>query len=758
MTQPLDIDNFNGGITDFYVGAPSNKYKTADNLVINKYSDTIGKLITRPGSVINDATYYQIPAGNQRVGYIKFFENTALFGSANKLYYVNGGWVTIQGPSSNNLFPAAITTSNYWSSATWNRHLFIVNDGFSKPQKIYPNASNVLTLRTAGLPDLANAPTVTAGGVGTNTYIYSFIYYYTYTVDTRIFEDRGAVTQVTVTTTTAPNVNPIAITNIPAISNGATDNYDTASANLKVEIYRTINNGTDFYRVGTVNNGTTTFSDTVADTALINNLSLYTAGGVVENDTPPLCKLIHIIGDVGLYAHIKEGTEIIKNRVRQSIPGDIDSVPGSFFVDIDDEIVGLSSVKGIPILLGTKSAYRVDGQFDELGRGSASATKISDSCSCVSSQSVVQTLTGVFWAGKDGFYYSDGYNVTQISKGWRNTFKLLVEATADQLKIQGKYDPINNRIWWAVNQDGADNDKCYILDLNWGISDDMPFTPASGGNIPTNFSPTSLEFNADTMYRGDSRGYIFRHTSTAFSDPLVDTSIAPSSWGLATIIHNYVSVAVNMGTNYQRKWAPRIIIAAKIDTNLALQLTSINDDGKSIRDLKPIRYRGGILWGDTDTYWSDANLVWDQSGSLIEQRRFPAGSLRFSYKQIQMTNAIVAIINSDLIGTVATNTATKTITLNNVSYSWPDTIIGYVIAFEADGYNQAFTVTTRNSDTVVTVSDVGNALPSGATQKMVIRGYPKNEILNLTSYTIHFTQFGDTQKSFATSDTGEVGT
>jgi hypothetical protein len=753
MTQPLDIDNFNGGVTDFYVGAPPNKAKTCDNLVINKYSDTIGKLITRPGSVINDVTYYQVPAGNQRVGYIKVFENTALFGSANNLYYVNSGWVTLQGPTPHSLFPSSITTSNYFSSAVWNRHLFIVNDGFSKPQKIYPNASNVLTLRTAGLPALASSPTVTRGGAGANSYIYAFIYYYTYTVDTRIFEDRGAVTEVTLSAAAAPDALTVAITAIPAISNGTDDNYDTASANLKVEIYRTINNGTDFYRVGTVNNGTTSFNDNVSDATLVNNISLYTSGGVVENDTPPLCKYILVVGDIGYYAHIKEGSEIIKNRLRQSIPGDVDSVPGSFFVDIDDEIVGLGAAKDIPILLGTKTAYRVDGQFDELGNGGMTARKISDSCSCISGQSVVQTLIGVFWAGKDGFYFSDGFNVIQISKGLRNTYKQLVEAVSDQKKIQGKYDPINNRIWWGVNKDSTDNDMCFILDLNWGLSDDMPFTTASNGG---DFSPTSLEFDGTTMYRGDSRGYIFRHTDTALSDPLVDTSVPPSGWGLAAIIFDYISAAINFGTNYSRKWAPRIVVAAKTDTNLSLQVQSINDDGRSILNLKPIRYRGGTLWGDSDVRWGDPTLVWNQAGSLIDQLRFPAKSLRFSYKQIRLTNAFVAVISSDLIGTVTTDATAKTVTLDG-SFTWPDIIVGYVIAFSTDDYVKEFEVTDRNSDTVLTLSDTGNEMSNSVGIEMVVRGFPKNEILDLTGYTIHYTQFGLTQKSFSSSETGEVG-
>lgn len=75
ITQPLPLEDFSGGMTDYYLGGPLNKYQRADNCLIVKHGD-VGKLYTRPGSEIYDATYYQIPAGAQRLGTLKYFNST----------------------------------------------------------------------------------------------------------------------------------------------------------------------------------------------------------------------------------------------------------------------------------------------------------------------------------------------------------------------------------------------------------------------------------------------------------------------------------------------------------------------------------------------------------------------------------------------------------------------------------------------------------------------------------------------------------
>lgn len=744
--QPLTIEDFSGGITDYYIGGKLNKYRKANNFIIYKH-DVLGKLYMRPGSTFYSSAHPQIPAGAQRIGTMKYFESTLFVHSARDFYYFNAGWTTLVGPTGNKVFPSGTTVNNIVSIASWNKHLFICSDAFTKPQKIF-FTSGVPQLRTAGMPFLASAPTVTPAA-GSESYLYRFVYEYTYVSSGLTFLDIGPVTEVAV-----DNANlPIAITAIPVLSNGTVDNYDTTT--VKVGIYRTTDGGATFYKVGTVTNGTTSYNDNTADSTLIDNELLYTEGGVVENDPPPLAKVVHVKEHVAYYANTSETDGLHPNRVYQSVPDDMDSVPGTFFIDMDDEIISVSSVSDTTVLLGKKYTYRLDGSYDELGRGSLVSMKIGDTAGCLSSQSVVQTTDGVFWAGPDGFYWSDGFKVTRINRSWNQTYASLTTDTPSlrRARIQGKYDSLTRRIWWAMQEGGGtDNNKCYILDLNWGMSDDMPFTSASNGDY---FAPSAIEFANDQLIRADRRGYVFQHSSLLYTDLRVDEASPTNEWIQATIFYDYQSVAMNFGTDFIRKYVTRISVAAQNETNLSLQTISNNDDARQVTNLSPIRYRGNLVWGEPDVYWGDPNLIWNRFGIISDFRRMPQANLRCLYKQIYFQPAFVAILNSDLLGTCTVDNSLSTATLDDSSFDWPTNSLDYVIAFENDNYSAEFTITDRTSD-VLTFLDTKGIAPVGS-QQWVIRGYPKGEILNLISYTLNWTPGSRTQDSYQRGDQGEVG-
>lgn len=68
------------------------------------------------------------------------------------------------------------------------------------------------------------------------------------------------------------------------------------TSKVKVCIYRTAASGTIFYFVGSVDNditaSTVAFTDTSADSTILNNIQLYTSGGTVENIGAPACQAI----------------------------------------------------------------------------------------------------------------------------------------------------------------------------------------------------------------------------------------------------------------------------------------------------------------------------------------------------------------------------------------------------------------------------------------------------------------------------------
>jgi hypothetical protein len=754
MLQKVEMEDFSGGVTDYYLNAPGNKMRRADNVLLSQYA-TMGKPFTRFGSRIYLDTAPQIPSGSQRIAMTFFYEDILFMQSSTHLYFEDGtGWTEVLGPTGNNAFIGA-STSTQFNYTHWNHHTLIANDDRSLVQKMIIDETGTPQIFQAGLPAVNMASVVLTPGAGANVWLYKFVYRQAYTViGDVIFADYGPESvPFTVTGTTT-----VAITGLPVLSNGSATNYRTSD--ILIDIYRTVNAGATYYLVGSVTNGTTTFNDTVSDATLITRTRLYTTGGVVSNDPPPKCLAVHVSKDsVAYYVNIEDSTgQIMTNRCLLSVPGDIDSVPGSFFVDANDTIVGVSSTKSNTILLCKNSVYRLDGIYDELGRGGAAAERISDTAGCLNGQCAVQALDGVFWLGNDGVYFTDGFQVIRLNQDYDKTYRSWVTAsgridTTRTRRYQGKYDSTKNRIWWTIQQAGIDVDSCYVLDLNWGVRGFATFTTASGNS----FAPTAIEFINGNMIRCDRRGYVFEHQDGLYSDPLIDISLSPDEWSEETIMFDIESISYNFGTSAIRKYVTAMNITCESSTNLSLALQSNNDDSRIVADLLPIRYRGNVTWGDPDIYWGDPSLEWNRQGLISAKRRMPARSLRCNYKSIRLRNAKVAILNSDQIGNVNVDAVAKTATLvASGTFDWPSNAVDYYISFQSDGYVAEYLITERAAD-VLTYSDLGDTSVSLPDQKWVLRGYPKGEVLNLLNFSIVYEISGPTLDTYKNADSGEVG-
>lgn len=587
----------------------------------------------------------------------------------------------------------------------------------------------------------------------TNNYVYAFHYFYQYTVGTTQYQDFGPVTYVSRTNVPAVTASVTAsVSGIPVLANGATDNYETAV--IKVYIYRTINNGLTFYKIGEVTNGTTTFVDNNPDGAITTQLLLYTNGGTLDYDPPPLCKYIHIVNGVAYYAHIKEGAQIFKNQVRQSIQGDPDSCPIGLTIDVLEEIVGLSSYTDNPLVFTNKRVYRLNGQYDELGQGQVTFEDITKTVGCMSHNSIVQTRFGVFWAGDDGFYWTDGFSFKKVSDSLNERYKNLVLNSTRKSRIYGAYDTTENKIHWAVTYDDSatDNDAFFTLDLRWGISDACTFTTRNNGDA---FSPTAILFYQGDLIRADRRGYVFKHSSAFTTDPDVNPLLAYSLWNKKTIVPRYVSTIFNFGLPQVRKWVPKILLSMQNVTNVSVQISSINDDSSAKNDLLEIRYRGNVLWGDPEPIWGQDLPYWSFFNLIEEMRRFPAKTLRCSFKQIEITQAFTNIYNSDGYGAGTVDSTTKTVSITG---TWPSDVVDYFIYFDTDNYTKGYEITTRNSNTLLTYLDPTTLQPSGSNVKWVIKGYPKGEIFNILSYVLYYAPLTDQSfKTFRTEQDSSGG-
>jgi hypothetical protein len=585
----------------------------------------------------------------------------------------------------------------------------------------------------------------------TNNYLYAFHYFYQYTVGTTQYEDYGPVTYVSRTNVPAVTATVTAsVSGIPVLSNGATDNYETAV--VKVYIYRTINNGLTFYKIGEVTNGTTTFVDNKPDGGITTALLLYTNGGTLDYDPPPLCKYVHIVNGVAYYANIKEGTEFFRNQVRQSIQGDPDSCPIGLTVDVLEEIVGLSSYTDNPLVFTNKRVYRLNGQYDELGQGQVTFEDITKTVGCMSHNSIVQTRFGVFWAGDDGFYWTDGFSFKKVSDSINERYKKLVASSTRKSRIYATYDTTENNIIWAVTYDDSatDNDAFFTLDLRWGISDSCTFTTRTNGDT---FAPTAIIYYQGDLIRADRRGYVFKHSSSFTTDPQVNTLVPYSQWTRKTIVPRYVSTIFNFGMPMVRKWVPKMLLSMQNVTNVSVQISSINDDSSASNDLLEIRYRGNVLWGDPEPIWGEDLPYWSFFNLIEEMRRFPAKTLRCSFKQIEITQAFTNIYNSDGYGTGTVDSALKQVTLVG---EWPTDILDYFIYFDTDGYTKGYEIIARNTNNILTYLDPATSQPTGTGVKWLIKGYPKGEIFNILSYVLYYAPLTD--QSFKTYRTEQDST
>lgn len=749
--QSVAFEDFSGGLTDYPLSAGKNKCKVLNNVLLRQYEGG-GKPYTRPGSGVLP---FQILAGEERISTLFIHKGILFSQSGTHLYWYNetalpsNPWTEILGPTGNDAFPQADTDSGI-TYGIWNSHVLMTNTGPQTgiPKKLYLNASNTPTVVEAGLPTpVYSSPT--PGYTSGAKRLMKLVFKRDYTVEGDVdFLDISEPTASIELLTTYP----VAV-NFTPYTNGSDRNYDTA--NMKFQVYLTESDGTTFYYAGEAANSAGTISiATITDANLILNPQLYTNGGVVGNSSPPQSDVVHVCDEVGYYGGVYEGIQYLGYRVMASVPSDIDSVPSTFYTDLDDTVMAISSVKSTVVVLGRSNAYRLQNNQDELGQGLLTYEKISDTTSCVSGPSAVQTVFGVFWAGYDGIYYTDGYEVRKLNIEFDKTYKTWTHTDGQidyvkSAKIQGAYNRAKNTIAWTVGTTGEDY-QLYILDLTYGIRQNSAFTTWGG----VNFECTSLTYYNGNLYRGDSNGYVFIHSDTAYTDPVVNNLVAPASWKTSEIRYNITTADYDFGTSVTRKYHPLVSVVCEATTNLSLQITANSDSGRVTGELKPIRTRSTIIWGTSGIYWGAPGIYWNARGGVVHQkRRMPAGSLRSTYMSLSFTNAKVAIISSDVLGTVDVDGGLNTATLTTGGLTFSTGLIGYSICFSSDGYVTEYPITGATGNEIEFTGTVASATG----ESWVIRGYPRGEVLNLLNATINYEMFGPTQSTYTTSQSGEVG-
>jgi hypothetical protein len=633
------------------------------------------------------------------------------------------------------------------------------------------------------------------------TYGWSAFYRYTSTVEQngQIYLDQGPpIFSTSIQTTPSYPVNTVlaspnstyfnsativtenpnaTISGIPGLVNTTLTNYDTVvsvtpiptipgsagyNQNLTVELYRTTDGGTTFYYLDSVTNVATSYSDStneayprLGDDALNTRKVIYTSGGVVAWDQPPQCKYVHQVNNIIYYGAVTDTGQFFPQRIRASVQSQPGAAPATFFDDLEDELTGLSSHRSNLIAMCRNSVYRCAGNFTSTGQGSMSHERISNAMGCLNAKSIVQTEIGVFYAGTDGFYYTDGYQVIKISLDLDASYQALTKTAAQRARIYGCYDKNTRRVWWAMQsaENGQDNDVFFIFYLNYGVKPSGVFTKAL---TTSSWMPASAVFFKGNLVIGDSRGYLFKTDPNAKDDPKVDTSTSPANWITVYMPWAFRTCGLDMGTTGKRKWVTKIHTIGQNVGNAAIQVNSINDAGSlpdgssSSLPLAPIQYTKNLMWGDPTVVWGDSSVAWKYDGTMDVWRRFPSRSLRSDFKAVEYVPGNFVIYKYDnypAFSFASVSSVGKTATLATpagyASFIWPLEVVDYYISFDTDAYATKYLITALDvTKKIITFSDAGNTVTTNGAAKWQISGVRKNQRVRITAFNIHAATLG----------------
>ncbi|MBX3017980.1 MAG: hypothetical protein KF767_08830 [Bdellovibrionaceae bacterium] len=741
----LDVADFSGGMTDNFVTAPLNKFEAADNFVITNDR----RLESRQGSGVMDPDVPRLSTEARADSIVKF-KGTRYFQSANKLFSVGSGVETeIQGPASVSLYGSGVLAFNQNSYAEWNNHLFMTNDARRKPAFLYKDGSTV-SLRTLGLPRITNAEaalvTMSAGTGHSRNYV--FVRSQTYSINGVEFTQRSAVSTIKSYFGALPN----SIGALPVLVNSGNTHFDTAT--VKIEIYRTANTGATYYKVGEVTNGTTTFSDSVSDIDLQLNEVIYTDSDELDYDMPPECKFLLQNDGVLFFLNVKDAFgDTYPNMIVQANPDQPYAAPGGNSATVDGDLTGGGVAGQFPVVFTEKRTYRLQGIYDSTGAGGITPVEISRTVGCVSHKSIVQTQDGLFFAARDGYYFTDGYRVVRISEDIPKTYLSLVTTAEQAKRIYGTYDPFNKRVLWSATSDfeKADNDCIFVAHLYFGISPNLPFTRWNGGEWASVFNPASLLYDEDTneLIRGESTGVLLKHSPELVNDLKVDLDAPVSEWIRIPVIYDYKSFATDFGLVRSRKWVTRLIVYADAVGKVTMMPFSQNDKTAVWREMAEIRAGTPLIWGDTDVLWGDSSIRWAFVPIVSANRRFPKQSIRCSYKQIRLRNSLTTIEETKTMGQATFDSVAKTVTIVNPGVNWAVNALDYFVTISSDSFQSRYRIIGR-TNTVLTVEDLASTLPSGQFDFKVI-GYRIDEAVRLLSFSMIYEPIGPSQTPYKAS-------
>ena len=249
------------------------------------------------------------------------------------------------------------------------------------------------------------------GGGGLSAGSYQWVAVYEWT-DNNGFVHRSAASLPATATATSGQSATVTVSTLSITSK-------QARAPVQIVVYRTLANGTVFYRassltaptLNSVSAYTVTFSDTVSDATLASRPLLYTTGGVVEN-IPPGASSGLTIHRGRLWA--VDGLNPLRlwysRQVASGAPVEFSDV---LALDVDSrggDVVALGSLDDKLVVFKRTQIFVVSGQGpDSTGSQNdfSDAVLVTSDVGCVDARSLVVTPSGLVFQSTKGIYLLD---------------------------------------------------------------------------------------------------------------------------------------------------------------------------------------------------------------------------------------------------------------------------------------------------------------------------------------------------------------
>lgn len=255
------------------------------------------------------------------------------------------------------------------------------------------------------------------GSMSDGTFQYSAVYAWT---DNTGKEHRSAPSIPLDVTTSAGGTSQTQEITIPTLR-------VTQKENVIIELYRTEDAGTTFYKVTsttspTYNNkgaNSITFTDTLSDSQLISREVLYTTGGVLDNIAPPSASITETFGSRVFLAGLEEGNQIQYSKLRtEGRPVEFNDTLVTNVSSRGGSITALAAMDDKLIIFKETAIFYISGSGpNNLGEQNdfISPELITTDVGCIDQNSITLMPQGLMFKSKKGIYLlSRGLQTTYI--------------------------------------------------------------------------------------------------------------------------------------------------------------------------------------------------------------------------------------------------------------------------------------------------------------------------------------------------------